>query len=154
MSQNHSLVSSEDTQGRIRLLTQSIQHNDALHELATTPLLLTLIATLHEHHGGTLPNQREKLYSASVDLLMDRWEHSKIIYDPSGKPILQTESASEWFLSPRKQILEAIEELAFTVQCTVHADLGASQQSSDIEEMRLLAAFYKVTPNMNQGRVI
>ncbi|MFQ5435694.1 MAG: NACHT domain-containing protein, partial [Anaerolineae bacterium] len=59
-------------------LKRQIQERPPLRELAARPLLLALITSLHHWRGGrSLPQDREKLYDESVDLLIDLWQQRK-----------------------------------------------------------------------------
>jgi predicted NACHT family NTPase len=141
----------EEARGRAALLQQAIAQNPTLRELARRPLLLTLMASLHAWRGGTLPDQREELYDESVNLLLDFWEKPKVVLGPDGQPLLQTESAAEWFSAPRQRVREAIEEVAFLA----HRHQPDRTGAADIRETDLVTALLKVAePDMKQGRVL
>lgn len=48
-----------------------------VYELASNPLLLTIICLVQRDGGGTLPRERARLYQAAVDVLLERWRRGK-----------------------------------------------------------------------------
>ena len=154
MAQVRRNVPSEVAQGRAALLRQAITQNSRLTELARRPLLLTLMASIHAWRGGTLPEGREELYAESIDLLLDIWQRPKAVLDDQGNPILQTESAEEWFKAPREEIRAALQALAYEV----HKNQADRQGTADIREDDFAAALLRVAkksgPEMNSLRVI
>src|ERR1019366_4433160 len=126
--------------GRATLLKHALKTNPHLGELAQRPLLLTLMASLHAWRGGSLPDGREELYDQSVELLLDVWERPKVVHDRQGQPVLQTESAAEWFQAPQSEVRKALEEAAFEAHRTQREQAGAA----DIPEERLVAALLRV----------
>ena len=151
MANVRSTMTDEDAQGRATLLKAAIERSPYLLELAVRPLLLTLMASLHAWRGGSLPEQREELYEQSVDLLLDFWERPKVIYDESGKPVVQTKSAAEWFNAPQKRIRGALEELALDAHRT-QAELTGT---ANVKEGDLVTALLRVAaPDTRQARVI
>ncbi len=141
-----------DAPGRAELLKQTIRHHRYLAELAPRPLLLTLMASLHAWRGGHLPEDRQQLYEESVDLLLDIWEQPKVIYDEAGKPIVQVESAAEWFRAPREQVRKALDQLAFQV----HGEQATLSGAADIDEARLVNALWRAAnnPDLRPQRVV
>lgn len=126
-------------------LQQSIADRPHLKELASNPLLLTLMASLHSLRGGTLPRERERLYDESVSLLMDAWERPKTVYQ-DGKPLVISASAQEFLkLTARADIEKAIAKLAYQV----HASQGHQAGVADISEGNLLAALNAISKDTN-----
>lgn len=127
-------------------LQQSIADRPHLKELASNPLLLTLMASLHSLRGGTLPRERERLYDESVSLLMDAWERPKTVYNNHGKAVVISASAQEFLkLTARADIEKAIAKLAYQV----HASQGHQQGVADISEGQLLAALNSISKDTN-----
>ena len=129
-------LSADDTQGRATLLKQAIARTPRLYELATRPLLLTLMASLHAWRGGTLPEQREALYADAVDLLLDQWESQKLRRLPDGTYDLIQPSLVEWLRVDQQAMRQALNRLAFEV----HRDQPALVGTADIAEEKLVPA--------------
>jgi hypothetical protein len=133
------------------LLKQNIRRSRRLRELASQPLLLTLMVTLHTRYGSGLPEQCEDLYGASVNLLLEWWERSKQAVDQNDQLLMQTVSAAEWFQIPPERIEQALEELAFLV----HRDQVAQTNRAKIAESQVVAALLKAAgPDTRPARVI
>ena len=49
----------------------------SLLEFSRSPLLLTLLASLHVFRGRHLPEKREAIYAQSLELLLDIWERHR-----------------------------------------------------------------------------
>ena len=56
---------------RVNELVNGLQHPH-LQEIASNPMLLTVMAVVH-NHSGTLPRESARLYEECVRLLMQRW---------------------------------------------------------------------------------
>ena len=67
-------------------LERAIFGRAPLLELAARPLLLTLIARLHQQGSG-LPDARAALYESSVRLLQEDWERSRTVPGADGAPV-------------------------------------------------------------------
>ncbi len=61
---------------RVAALEESPSDADNRHDLATNPLLLTVMAVVHLDKTE-LPRQRARLYRAAVDVLVNRWQQAK-----------------------------------------------------------------------------
>ena len=147
-------LSADDTQGRATLLKQAIARTPRLYELATRPLLLTLMASLHAWRGGTLPEQREALYADAVDLLLDQWESQKVRRLPDGTYDLIQPSLVEWLRVDQQAMRQALNRLAFEV----HRDQPALVGTADIAEEKLVPALLALAqhldPDLRPARLI
>ncbi len=58
-------------------LKRAIDKNKRLFELATSPLLLTLICIVYENRDKKLPETRAELYKEGIDVLVEKWDEDK-----------------------------------------------------------------------------
>ena len=135
-------------------LKQAIARTPRLYELATRPLLLTLMASLHAWRGGTLPDQREALYADAVDLLLDQWESQKVRRLPDGTYDLIQPSLVEWLRVDQQAMRQVLNRLAFEV----HRDQPALVGTADIAEGKLVPALLALAhtpdPDLRPARLI
>jgi formylglycine-generating enzyme required for sulfatase activity len=130
-----------DAQGRAVLLQTAIERSERLAELASRPLLLTLMASLHAWRGGSLPEKREELYADAVDLLLDQWESHKARRRPDGSYELVQPSLAEWLKVDKAVVRAELNRLAFEA----HRDQPQLADTADVSQERLLAALLKVS---------
>ena len=134
-------MSEQESKGKAELLKRAILKNERLRELAERPLLLTLTASLHAWRGGSLPEQRQELYSETVDLLLDRWEERKIVTNQNGDYELIQPSLSEWLGTDKLKIREFLNELAFDAHKNQPKLVGTAQ----IKEEALVKGLWKLS---------
>ena len=132
-----------DAQGRAELLKRAIFASSRLHELAERPLLLALTASLHAWRGGTLPDRREELYDAAVNLLLDWWESQRTVCDETGKWLVVQPSLVEWLKVDREAMRRVLNALAYTA----HAGQPQLVGTADIAEKDLVYALYALRQN-------
>ncbi|MEM8960675.1 MAG: NACHT domain-containing protein, partial [Acidobacteriota bacterium] len=120
-------VSDERRQAMVNDLIGQVSGTSYLSPLATSPLMLTMMADLHASNGGRLPSGgRAALYEESIDLLLDRWNETR-----EGK------KPTEALGMPLEQILEALQKLAFDV----HRSRGVSDaETPEIKHTELWEA--------------
>lgn len=115
-----------------------------LWRLAATPMLLTVMALVHTHHGE-LPEARAQLYREAVDILLWRWERQK----QCGRSDLGDLLAAAG--RHRGDLLSLLERLAFAAHGRGAAAAGegtddAVEAVADIGELDLLKALQPLHP--------
>jgi formylglycine-generating enzyme required for sulfatase activity len=130
-------------QGSAAQLTAIIRRNPRLYALATRPLLLTLMASLHAWRGGSLPEQREELYADAVDLLLRQWEDQKVMRQPDGTYAVIQPSLREWLQVDQQAMRQVLNQLAFEA----HHDQPTVVGTADIPETKLVMALMHLSQN-------
>jgi formylglycine-generating enzyme required for sulfatase activity len=133
-------LTAPDAEGKAAHLRDAIFSRPHLRELAGRPLLLTLMACLHTWRGADLPEKREELYAATVELLLDRWESHRVIRDAKGKPVLLQPSLAQYLDVGKDKVREVLEELAFDV----HARHGDRPGTADVAEGDLVTRLLRL----------
>ena len=111
------MLSASEAGERADRLRDAVRRPD-LRALAPNPLLLTMMALLHSS-WGRLPEDRVQLYSEIVELLLARWEQSR----------LGREALTRARLSPR-DLRFALEEVAYVA----HGRQPAGEGTADVTE--------------------
>jgi formylglycine-generating enzyme required for sulfatase activity len=136
-------LSAADAQARAELLNHAIDQNERLRPLAEQPLLLTLMTNLHAFRGGSLPEKREQLYAAAVDLLLDWWERQRVVYGEGQSFRVVQPSLLEYLKVGKDAILQALGELAYTM----HKSNPSPEQSAIIRQPELVDALLNASPD-------
>ena len=111
---------------RAELLAQRLRERRYLADLASRPLLLTLIAALHAS-GGDLPEDRADLYEKSVQLLVVRWQQKE---PPGSRSEQQADPLDEQVMNlDEKSLRGALEDLAYFI----HERQGQDQDHREAE---------------------
>jgi formylglycine-generating enzyme required for sulfatase activity len=114
-------------------LKRAVRQAD-LRGMAGNPLLLTLLALLHSHHGQ-LPDNRARLYEEAVDLLLWQWDAAK---PEKGSPGTLSETLAHASLQP-PALKECLRDLAYDMQADFAAtENPGSDVSVGIDEVNLL----------------
>jgi len=121
-------LSEREAKARAETLKHTVRTKARVAELATRPLLLTLMARLQTEKGGTLPNKRQQLYERSVEMLLTDWEKLKEVTLPDGSK-QQQEGLSVWMGADQDEIRKQLERVAFEA----HRDQAEQRDSADIE---------------------
>ncbi len=124
-------------------LTASLQteaRRGYLGELASNPLLLTVMAVVHTHRGR-LPGSRALLYEECIDILLHRWEQVKAADQRRSSRLRELLEQAGRQQSDLHRILR---RLAFEV----HGQAGKGQLA-DISAWQLQKALIRLHPEMS-----
>ena len=132
-------------QERGNRLTVALREKDYLGDLASRPLLLTLMATL-DSSWGQLPEDRADLYEETVKLLLSRWQRGHEKTGPDGRPLW--EPGIERALGIGEDVIRAaLERLAFETQVRQGAEAEREEAPADVPQGQVLAAFDPLLPD-------
>jgi len=153
--------SAKTLQTRAESLINAIQEKEYLGAMASRPILLTLMTTLHTSRG-TLPEDRAELYNDSVDLLINRWQQKYRTSEADTNDETQNQTVDPRIMqvfrfgtAKVRKVMEAIAYASHLKQQkrqTVNPD--ASQQSADITRAELESAFNANLPDDLNARVV
>lgn len=113
-------------------LHDALAARDDLADIATRPLLLTLMATLSSS-GGTLPNDRFDLYTKMVELLLSRWDKARFAQNDPG--ITRALGVDE------SKIRKTLAQLAHDVHARQRREKERRDEPADVSEREVLDAF-------------
>ena len=135
--------SEEAVEAKREQLRTALNGRPYLADLASRPLLLTLMASLHAS-WGQLPEDRAHLYEETVRLLLGRWPRRQEL-KTSFAAVLQLEES---------RLRRALERLAFTVHRRQGIDPGRDVDPADITEEELLIAFRSLLEEAGPDRLL
>ena len=137
--------SAAESELRAYELLAALQARPDLSDLASRPLLLTLMAALHSHKSR-MPEDRAELYEFSVGLLLSRWQTGRMERD------VQVDEGIQRTLGLGEERLRSVlEELALQThvrqrQSAERQEAGALQRSADIPLSEIIALFSQSAP--------
>lgn len=129
----------ESARAKAESLRAALISEPYLNDLASRPLLLTLMATLHSS-WGTLPNDRAGLYEETVKLLLGRWQRARDVCSSDGQIGIEQGMGDALHVS-ENQIRSALQALAFTAHQRQRQHRNWARKTADISEGDVLVAF-------------
>ena len=118
-------------------LARAVFATQSLLEFSRSPLLLTLLASLHVFRGRHLPEKREAIYAQSLELLLDIWERHKKTDTCNGD---RTVRLSQELGMEQDQLLRVIAKLAYEVHKAQGETGDAGRNVADIPSQMLMTA--------------
>ena len=130
-------IEQETVAGGIADLSRAVFSAQSLLEFSRSPLLLTLLASLHVFRGRHLPEKREAIYAQSLELLLDIWERHKKTDGGNGD---RTFRLSQELGMEQDQLLRVIAKLAYEVHKAQGEAGGTGRNVADIPVQMLMTA--------------
>ena len=129
----------ETARDKGKRLHTALMERPYLADLASRPLLLTLMATLHSS-WGQLPEDRADLYEETVKLLLGRWQRAREVRGAEGELVVEP-GISQTLGAGEERIRSALESLAFAVHKRQREEPEWQDSPADISEGEVLVAF-------------
>lgn len=136
-----------ETEARANGLLSVMWQRRYLADLASRPLLLTLIAGLNASQKR-LPEDRADLYEQSVQLLLTQWQRQSITEGPDGQPLVDY-GISRVLGMDERDLRSAMARLAYEVhekQGLLDEDSRGEDAPADIPLGTILEILGKATP--------
>lgn len=128
----------DEAKNRAAMLKSAVnaQINPHIADLARRPLLLTLMAMVYAS-AGKLPDDRADLYERCVQLLLDRWQERKKIYDEQGREETELGLAEKIGIQP-DALRDALNRVAFNAHTRQGEKSNREFRTADIptDELR------------------
>jgi formylglycine-generating enzyme required for sulfatase activity len=145
--------SPQEAEARGQGLSDALQERPRLGDLASRPLLLTLMATLHTS-WGQLPEDRADLYEESVKLLLARWQRAREMRTIEGERERQPGLTAALGVS-EATVRTALERLAFEAHRRQGKAARRDEAPADVPAGEVLAVFSPLLPDdVNPRRVL
>ncbi len=141
--------SEETAEERARQLRQALAGRPYLGDLASRPLLLTLMATLHSS-WGQLPEDRADLYEETVKLLLGRWQRAREVKGPGGAAAVEPGIAQVLGVA-ESRLRGALERLAYGIHRRQGGEPGRGEAPADVTRGEVLEAFEPLLAEVEGG---
>jgi acyl carrier protein len=129
---------------KVNSMITAINRHPRVKRLATNPLLLTLMALIHEHETQ-LPRDRGTLYDRCIDMLIFRWELRKM------EELGQKHLLLDVLKMPEGTVRRYLAELAFWVQ-TRNENVKDEEARGIVSEDSLLEFLTDIRTDPSRGR--
>jgi formylglycine-generating enzyme required for sulfatase activity len=145
--------SPQEAKARGERLSNALQERPRLGDLASRPLLLTLMATLHTS-WGQLPEDRANLYEESVKLLLARWQRAREVRTSEGEREQQPGLTAALGVT-ETTVRTALEQLAYEAHCRQGKTSQHRDAPADVPAGEVLVVFSPLLPdNINPQKVL
>lgn len=138
------LQNEREQERKISSMITAINRHPRVKRLASNPLLLTLMALIHEHEAQ-LPRDRGTLYDRCIDMLIFRWELRK------EEELDQPNLLLDVLKMPEGTVRRYLAELALWIQ-TQNENVEDEEARGIVNEERLLDFLTNIRTDPKRGR--